>query len=272
MGLVPHVRPSVGLTWGDSFTYNGMGDVTNDGANTYTYDAEGRPMAVNGNGQIFDAFDRLVESHNASGYTSIVYAPDGYKLALMQGSSVVKYMVPLAAGLQAVYTANTPAAPAYWRHADWLGSSRMASTPSQTVYFDGAYAPFGEGYAGIGTSDRSFTGQTMDMGVWNIYDFLFRQQSTAQGRWLVPDPAGLSAVDVTNPQTWNRYAYVGNNPLSRIDPLGLRDCLDHGNVVPCPNPGTLNNPDDLSPEDVYDFFGGGGGTGGRSAAMPGLGI
>jgi len=26
-----------------------------------------------------------------------------------------------------------------------------------------------------------------------------------------------------NPQTWNRYAYVGNNPLGNVDPLGL-DC------------------------------------------------
>jgi len=41
-----------------------------------------------------------------------------------------------------------------------------------------------------------------------------------QGRWLAPDPAGLAAVDLTNPQTWNRYAYVGNNPLSNMDPMG----------------------------------------------------
>jgi hypothetical protein len=38
-----------------------------------------------------------------------------------------------------------------------------------------------------------------------------------------PDPAGLAAVDITNPQSWNRYAYV-NNPLGNVDPLGLSDC------------------------------------------------
>ncbi len=56
----------------------------------------------------------------------------------------------------------------------------------------------------------------------------------------MPDPAGLAAVDLTNPQTWNRYAYVANNPLSTVDPLGMYCALplDYGHYsVGCGNVG-----------------------------------
>ena len=40
-----------------------------------------------------------------------------------------------------------------------------------------------------------------------------------QGRYLSPDPLIASARRQT-PQSWNRYAYVINNPLNYIDPSG----------------------------------------------------
>jgi hypothetical protein len=40
-----------------------------------------------------------------------------------------------------------------------------------------------------------------------------------------PDPAGLAAVDPSNPQSWNRYAYASNSPMNYIDPSGLSDCV-----------------------------------------------
>ncbi|MBS1852706.1 MAG: RHS repeat-associated core domain-containing protein [Acidobacteria bacterium] len=105
------------------------------------------------------------------------------------------------------------------------------------MFYDGAVAPSGEKYAGSGTTDASFTGQSTDTQN-GLYDFLYREYSITQGRWTSPDPAGINAADPANPQTWNRYAYVRNNVLSRVDPFGLRDCLptDDACVVATPMP------------------------------------
>jgi len=83
------------------------------------------------------------------------------------------------------------------------------------MYSDAAYSPFGEPYAQAGTSDLSFTGENQDT-VPGLYDFPFREYAT-QGRWPSPDPAGLAAVSLNDPRTWNRYAYVLNDPLARWD-------------------------------------------------------
>jgi RHS repeat-associated protein len=72
-----------------------------------------------------------------------------------------------------------------------------------------------------------FTGQERDSESGADY-FDARHYTSIMGRFLQPDPAGLSAADPSNPQSWNRYAYVLNNPLSNIDPAGL-DCI-HINV------------------------------------------
>jgi len=39
-------------------------------------------------------------------------------------------------------------------------------------------------------------------------------------RWLSPDPV---AGDILDPQSLNRYAYVLNNPVNFVDPLGLQE-------------------------------------------------
>lgn len=44
--------------------------------------------------------------------------------------------------------------------------------------------------------------------------------SSAQGRFSSPDPL-LSSGRPWDPQSWNRYSYVLNNPLRYTDPLGL---------------------------------------------------
>jgi RHS repeat-associated protein len=92
---------------------------------------------------------------------------------------------------------------------------------------DLAYAPYGEYYAVSGPSDVSFTGQPQDLtnnATTGLYDFMAREYAQSQGRWIQPDPAGASAVNPNDPQSWNRCAYVRNNPLEMFDPLGLDTC------------------------------------------------
>jgi RHS repeat-associated protein len=64
-----------------------------------------------------------------------------------------------------------------------------------------------------------FTGKERDEETGLDY-FIKRYYSAAQGRFTSVDPAMKSAL-VSNPQTWNRYAYVMNNPLRFTDPFGL---------------------------------------------------
>jgi RHS repeat-associated protein len=90
-----------------------------------------------------------------------------------------------------------------------------------------SYAPFGEGYAGgapwvqFTSAGSAFTVYDTENQSGSLTDFTFRRYSPVQGRWISPDPAGLAAVDPSNPQSWNRYAYALNNPLSYTDPTGL---------------------------------------------------
>lgn len=51
----------------------------------------------------------------------------------------------------------------------------------------------------------------------------FRSHCSRLGRFMTPDPI---AGSIANPQSLNRYAYVRNDPINLIDPLGLDvDCV-----------------------------------------------
>jgi len=54
----------------------------------------------------------------------------------------------------------------------------------------------------------------------NLDEFGKRYFGSNLGRFQTPDPL-LTSGRPENPQTWNRYAYVLNNPLKFTDPTGL---------------------------------------------------
>jgi len=65
-----------------------------------------------------------------------------------------------------------------------------------------------------------FTGKERDSESGNDY-FKYRYLASSMGRWLSPDPSGLSHASLGDPQSLDLYNYVGNNPLTRTDLDGL---------------------------------------------------
>ena len=244
-------------------TTDANGQMTYDCTHNYTWDAEHKLHSADANPSncstggeclTYDALGRMVEKAVGSTYTQIVYGPQG-RFATMNGQTLIGALIPVP-GSQVMYTSaslNTTNKIAYYRHADHLGSSRLAATPSGTLYSSTAYAPFGEAYSQSGTTDLSFTGQEQDT-VSGIYDFSARNDPVNQGRWIVPDPAGFAAADPAIPQSWNRYAYVINNPLVLIDPTGMDYC--GGSSAPYTTggggTGNLPQPSCLIATGVYD--------------------
>ena len=47
-----------------------------------------------------------------------------------------------------------------------------------------------------------------------------RHYDSRQGRFTQPDPLGMGAASLADPQSLNMYSYVGNDPMNRVDPNG----------------------------------------------------
>jgi len=71
---------------------------------------------------------------------------------------------------------------------------------------------------------------------------------------MSPDPAGRKAVNPQAPQTWNRYTYVSNNPISSLDRGGLLPipaCTYNGS---CPGGGGWGPPEGGDTSEYDSFF------------------
>jgi RHS repeat-associated protein len=125
-----------------------------------------------------------------------------------------------------------------WLVSDHLGTPRMVAdlSGSLTNIKRHDYLPFGEElFAGIGGRTttqgyvsgnlrQGFTGYEKD-GETGLNFAQARYYASMQGRFTSIDPL-MASAKITSPQSWNRYAYVYNNPLRFIDPSGMRACTD----------------------------------------------
>ena len=55
----------------------------------------------------------------------------------------------------------------------------------------------------------------------NLDYFGARHYSSTMGRWMTPDPSGLTYANPGDPQSFNLYSYVANHPLTEVDLNGL---------------------------------------------------
>jgi RHS repeat-associated protein len=198
-------------------TYDASGNLLtiNTGTlHTYTWDAENRIASIDGKTLTYDALDRVVEGGTT---LQILYGPTG-KLGVQSGQTNTRTYLSLPKGAGIVYDGSS----VVYQHPDLLGNGILGTNNAQGKVFDRFFAPFGEEYKNSGSTVADFTGNTQDLDA-NLYDFTFREDSPVQGRWLNPDPSGMSAVQTGDPQTLNRYSYVRNSAMGLTDVNGLRD-------------------------------------------------
>jgi RHS repeat-associated protein len=135
-------------------------------------------------------------------------------------------------------SANSPCVTCYLT-TDMLGSTRLMTDENGIAKARYDYLPFGQeilppssgGRASVmcgtiscygqgGAINQKFTGKERDAET-GLDHFLFRYNSSAQGRFTTPDPINLTAKRLLNPaNTLNKYVYGGNNPLLYVDPTG----------------------------------------------------
>lgn len=163
---------------------------------------------------------RGVQKTTGSSAVSYIYDVNGKQVSEVNSSGGWNRGEVYASGRRlATYALSTT----YFPLVDWLGTTRMMTNVSGNSIETCQNLPFGDGRSCSGPDDSPvhLTGQIFDNESGLDY-FFARQYTSTQAHWASPDPAGLAAVNPANPQSWNRYAYVENRPLSARDPLGLR--------------------------------------------------
>jgi RHS repeat-associated protein len=223
----PAVDRSTNRFTSTNFTYDKNGTITSDidpvtsQARTFVFNGDNKQVEVkNGNNAAigkyyYDGEGKRVKKVTQTETTIFVYS--GGKLA-------EEYSTKISSSPTIAYTST-----------DHLGSPRVITDKYGAVKSRRDFMPFGEDiYVGVGgrtgdtgqkyasTQDeirQKFTGYQKDSET--SLDFAeARMYENRFGRFNAVDPF-LASGKSSNPQTFNRYVYVGNSPLTITDPEGL---------------------------------------------------
>jgi RHS repeat-associated protein len=224
-----------------TYSYDAAGNVLSDSLHSYTYDAEGNVLKVDGGSAGtygYDALNNRVSVQGANGSYGYLFDYAGKRISgWLQPSDFGNQGRIYWDGMQIAYRAWDGST--YFDHKDWIGTERMRTDHAGSISSTYVSLPFGEGYT---PNENNPTGNALDNQHFALLDHdtesgtehaQFRQYSPNVGRWLSPDPYGGS-YDGSDPQSFNRYSYVGNVPLTFADPIGWKpgDPLPPENGVP----------------------------------------
>ncbi len=217
------------------YSYDSAGNLTNDTVHTYGFDAENKIKTVDGVTGVYgyDGDGNRVKKNFALGEKVRMVYSGGQLVAeynLTTGALLKEYVY----GAKGLVATIEPTNGTRYTTSDHLGSPRVVTNSSAGVVSRHDYLPFGEelfsgtggrttaqGYSGNDGIRQQFTGQQRDNETGLDY-FNARYYASMQGRFTSPDPLVASGHPM-NPQSWNRYAYVSNNPCRLVDPSGLAE-------------------------------------------------
>ena len=208
---------------GSPYQYDAAGNMIHDASHSYSYDAEGHITKVDGGSTatyVYDVNSRRIEQLTPHGgfagalQIHFWYDTDGrIRTTWDQNGQWMDDHLYLAGEYIGFYST-------LYVFKDILGSTRILTMPDKTVRDSYDFLPFGEQEIGSTWAPFKFTGKEHDVES-GLDNFGARYNSSSMGRFMSPDPGNAGVID-EDPQTWNAYSYVRNNPLRYADPDGLR--------------------------------------------------
>lgn len=250
------------------YAYDAAGNLTSDGVHHYSYDGEGNLLAVDSGSTatyVYDAMNHRVREQTAN--TTFEYLFEIYDKPIARfnvtsnnwGDEGRIYWDGRPLAFRRIYGDTL------FEHQDILGTERMRTNYQGTLQESDSSLPFGDGYsANVTGTAADQDNRHFAMLAWDAESYTdhaqFRQYSPTQAQWMSPDPYDGS-YDAGNPQSFNRYAYVLNNPLSIDDPTGLHWECSSGGIVGDTSSGSCvwvddNNPVTTPPWYISEYGGG----------------
>ena len=223
----------------NAYTWNASGDLLSQTGQNYTYDARDRMVsATTGNGTAafgINGLGQRVYKKTGNTITLFAYDADNHLLDSYDSSTTSQSETIWLGDIPVLQVTNNTL---YFIYTDQINTPRLITNSTNTPVWRWDADPFGSLTADNHTNldvfnfNLRFPGQFHDPETGLNYN-LNRDYDATTGRYVETDPIGLAGG------SFSTYAYVGGNPVSYTDPMGLSDIPSS---VPSNIPGGPYNP------------------------------